>query len=142
MADKYIRDIRWSEEDQAFIGRAPELAGVATHGDTPEETMRHLNEAITLHLESLKAHGEKLPDPAALRKLNGNIPLRIDKEEHQDLYLAAQAHGVSVNKYIKDIINKTITRNAWRNYAPKKVKKNFAPARAVKSPAKTKRKQA
>ena len=37
LARPYARLIRWSDEDQCFIGSLPELDGDCTHGDTVEE---------------------------------------------------------------------------------------------------------
>lgn len=55
---KYRAEIAWSEEDRVYVARAPELAGVVTHGNTLPEAASALEEAITLHLESLNKHEE------------------------------------------------------------------------------------
>jgi predicted RNase H-like HicB family nuclease len=51
---QYKAEIRWSDEDQVFVARAPELDGVVTDGKTLIEAAKHLEEAIELHLESLR----------------------------------------------------------------------------------------
>lgn len=102
---KYKVDIRWSDEDDAFIARAPELDGVVTHGATLVEAAKHLDEAIKLHLHSLAKHGEEIPEPIALDKLSGKYPLRMGKERHQDLVVKAQAAGLSVNEYLNQLID-------------------------------------
>lgn len=55
-------DITYSPEDLAWIASVPCLQGVVTHGNTPSEAARHAEEAIQLHLESLKAHGIDLTE--------------------------------------------------------------------------------
>lgn len=101
---KYKVDIRWSNEDDAYIARVPELAGVVTHGDSVQEAAAMAEEAIELHLESLVAHKEKIPTPIAKQNLKGRIPLRIEPELHQDLFLLAEQKDVSVNSLIKSIL--------------------------------------
>jgi predicted RNase H-like HicB family nuclease len=45
---------------------APELPGVGVVGDSIEEVERLISEAVALHLESLRAHGEPVPPPTAV----------------------------------------------------------------------------
>jgi predicted RNase H-like HicB family nuclease len=44
------------EEDGVYVSKCPEL-GVASCGDTPEEAMRNLKEAVELYLENAKELG-------------------------------------------------------------------------------------
>lgn len=34
---KYLVNIEWSEEDEAYLARIPELRGLVTHGDSIKE---------------------------------------------------------------------------------------------------------
>ena len=43
---------------------APDLPGCVAAGATLEETRRLMREAIQLHIESLRDHGEPVPEPA------------------------------------------------------------------------------
>jgi predicted RNase H-like HicB family nuclease len=45
---------------------APELPGVGVVGDTLDEVERLIREAIALHLQSLREHGEPIPEPSAV----------------------------------------------------------------------------
>ena len=49
------------EEDGAFSVFVPALLGCYTQGDTREEALSMAKEAIELHLESLREHGEPIP---------------------------------------------------------------------------------
>ncbi|OGL43004.1 MAG: hypothetical protein A2042_01160 [Candidatus Schekmanbacteria bacterium GWA2_38_11] len=44
------------QEDVAFVSKCPEL-GVASCGDTPQEALHNLKEAVELYLENAKAIG-------------------------------------------------------------------------------------
>ena len=44
-----------------FVAIVPALPGCHTQGETLEDSERNIREAIELYLESLAAHGERLP---------------------------------------------------------------------------------
>lgn len=98
--------IDWSDEDQVFIARVPELDGVITHGETEVEALSMAHEAIDLHLDSLRAHKEAIPEPVALKKLSGQYPLRMGPSRHQDALIKAKTKNLSVNEYLCFLIDK------------------------------------
>ena len=49
------------EADGGYHAFCPALKGCHSQGDTLEEAQRNIQEAVTLYLESLKAHGEEIP---------------------------------------------------------------------------------
>ena len=49
------------EGDGGFHAFVPALRGCHTQGRTEQETLRNAEEAISLYLESLKAHGDPIP---------------------------------------------------------------------------------
>ena len=51
---KYEIIIYWSNEDGVFVAEVPELPGCASHGDTQETALQHVNEAIDLWLETAR----------------------------------------------------------------------------------------
>ena len=108
---KYKIEVNWSEEDHAFVARVPELEGVVTHGDQPEEALRMAHEAIALHLESLNAHHEEIPEPISIKSLSGNYQLRMPKTRHEDAAIKARSQGKSLNEYLNDIIDKDLNSN-------------------------------
>ena len=65
MAARYPRFIRWSEEDNCYIGSLPDLCGDCTHGDTPEEVLSNLIECAELCVDSQNELGFTLPPPRA-----------------------------------------------------------------------------
>lgn len=50
---------------QSFGAYAPDLPGCAVAGETREEVIKLIQEAIELHLQSLKEHGDEIPPPAS-----------------------------------------------------------------------------
>lgn len=50
-------------EQGSYSGYSPDLPGWVAAGDTPEEVVQLLREAIPLHIRSLREHGEPVPPP-------------------------------------------------------------------------------
>ncbi len=52
------------EEGQSSVGAyVPDLPGCVAVGSTREEAKQLIHEAIELHIESLREHGESVPPP-------------------------------------------------------------------------------
>ena len=49
------------DEDGVFVAEVPALPGCISQGYTRKEALRNIQEAITVYLESLKAHNEPIP---------------------------------------------------------------------------------
>ncbi len=49
------------EEDGGYHVFCPALKGCHSQGDTLEEAIENVEEAVSLYIESLKAHGEPVP---------------------------------------------------------------------------------
>ena len=50
-------------EGDSFSAYAPDLPGCVAAGDTADEVRQLMHEAIPLHVESLRSHGELVPAP-------------------------------------------------------------------------------
>ena len=64
------------EEDGGFHAFCPALRGCHSQGDTYEETIQNITEAVRLYIESLKMHSEPVPSEDVIIKPNAH-PLRI-----------------------------------------------------------------
>lgn len=53
-------------EDGGFGAWSPDLPGCVALGDTEEETLLEMREAVRGHLEVLRERGEALPEPATV----------------------------------------------------------------------------
>ena len=49
--------------ETSFGAYVPDLPGCAAVGETKEEAMELIREAIELHIESLRENGEAVPEP-------------------------------------------------------------------------------
>ncbi len=51
--------------DGSYSAYVPDLPGCVSCGDTPEEARELINEAVSVHIDSLRRHGEPVPPPTA-----------------------------------------------------------------------------
>ncbi len=64
MEDHYRIEVFWSDEDECWIANVPDLRYCSAHGDTPDEAFAEIQIAKRLWLESMREHGEPLPEPS------------------------------------------------------------------------------
>jgi predicted RNase H-like HicB family nuclease len=61
---QYRVEIEWSDDDRAFVARAPELEGCMAHGSSYEEAVRNIQDAMAAWLEFVRDLGQDVPEPA------------------------------------------------------------------------------
>lgn len=54
------------DEDGGYVVVCPSLEGCYSQGDTVEEALANIREAIELCLEELRERGEPVPDPSGV----------------------------------------------------------------------------
>lgn len=50
------------DPDGGYVVEVPSLPGCYSQGETVEESLNNIREAIDLHIASMIAHGEDVPD--------------------------------------------------------------------------------
>ena len=61
-ADQYYKWVQWSEEDQVYVGKCPDLI-TGIHGDDPVEVYRDLCQVVEEVIAHFQATGKPLPAP-------------------------------------------------------------------------------
>lgn len=51
------------DEDGVYVASAPSLPGCISQGETREDVLKNIQDAIKGYIESLKKHGEPIPPP-------------------------------------------------------------------------------
>ena len=74
---KYEIVIAWSNEDQVYVADSPELPGCMAHGDTYEEAVKSIQEAMEAWLEVARKYGDDIPEPKGW-SLPGSDPVDPD----------------------------------------------------------------
>ncbi|TAJ78339.1 MAG: type II toxin-antitoxin system HicB family antitoxin [Gallionellaceae bacterium] len=63
--ERYEIILYWSAEDSVFIAEVPELSGCMAHGDTQEEALANVKEAMHLWIDTAREFGDPVPEPRA-----------------------------------------------------------------------------
>src|SRR4030042_3969046 len=77
-----------------------ELPGCFPQGDTPEEPVKNLEEAMSGWLSAALDAGQAIPEPLALRGYSGHVALRMPTSLHREAFRRAELEGVSLNQYL------------------------------------------
>ena len=62
LSDQYHKWVEWSDEDQTYIGKCPDLI-TGIHGDDPKKVYAELCEVIEDVITHLSSKGEPMPAP-------------------------------------------------------------------------------
>lgn len=62
---KYAVVVEWVEGSN-YSAYVPDLPGCVAAGDTLEETVELIQEAIEFHLEGMREDGEAIPEPSTV----------------------------------------------------------------------------
>jgi predicted RNase H-like HicB family nuclease len=62
-APHYNINVYWSDEDDCWIADVPDLRPCSAHGDTPEQAMAHIQDAIDGWLAVARERGFPIPEP-------------------------------------------------------------------------------
>ncbi len=85
------------EEGGGYLVEAPDLPGCMADGETIEEAMLEIHDAISSWIKSAKAHGDTIPKPSVPNNLSGQWRMRVPKHLHAALAIQAKTEGVSLN---------------------------------------------
>ena len=101
----YTREL--AKGDDGWLVRIKELHGCISQGDTVEEALSMIDDALESWLETAIEDGIDIPLPESMVEENfsGKLILRMPKTLHADLAKQANREGVSLNQYIITILS-------------------------------------
>lgn len=85
------------EGGEYWVARVVELPHCMTHGATPEEAIRDIEDAKREWLKSNLADGLPIPEPPMF---SGQYHLRMPPSLHEALALKSESENVSLNQFI------------------------------------------
>ena len=94
LARNYALSVRWSDEDQVFVGSIPGLMGDCCHGDTPEEVIPQLQDIAEDLVTFFIQKGQLLPTPPTVTSNPDPVAIRSAMGLSQTKF--AQLIGVSI----------------------------------------------
>ena len=77
---RYPATVYWSDEDEGFIATAADLPGCSAFGDTQQEALTELQDAIVAWIEAARAAGNPVPmpsDPSQEADYDGKVAPRV-----------------------------------------------------------------
>jgi antitoxin HicB len=89
-----------SDTEGGYVAQIKDLPGCLTQGETLEETMKNIEEARELWLETAYEADDEIPLPSVDESYSGKLLLRMPKSLHRRLAETAQQENVSLNQYI------------------------------------------
>ena len=99
-ADRYALLVEWSDEDQCYIGRCPELFQGGVHGADRAKVYTELCQAVEEWIAILQSDGKELPPALTDKEYSGKFVVRVDPALHRLTALRAMASGDSLNPYV------------------------------------------
>jgi antitoxin HicB len=103
----YTIELRSDAEEGWFVHVA-ELPGCMSQGETAEEALASIREAIQLWIETALEDGYEIPEPRAEAKYSGKFVVRVPRSLHRELVQTAEREGVSLNQFINVALSKVV----------------------------------
>lgn len=107
-ADKYLKLVEWSEEDQCYVGSSPGFLGPCCHGKNEAQVYKKLCVIIDEWIDSYRKEDRPLPDTFSEKQFSGKFVLRVDEELHKALAIKAMQSGDSLNTFCARQLQKAI----------------------------------
>ena len=104
----YTYIIEWSDVDGCFLGSIAELEHNMTCGQTREEVLASLKEALVAYVTTSLDNNMEIPEPLKIEDFKGSITYRTSKERHYRLAKQAKLYGKSINAFIDEAIGEKL----------------------------------
>jgi antitoxin HicB len=88
------------EPEEGWFVRVKELPGCMSQGETAEEALTMIREAMALWLKAAMEDKLPIPEPRSEEAFSGKFVVRVPRSLHRDLVARAEEEGVSLNQYI------------------------------------------
>jgi antitoxin HicB len=95
----YTIELQRDAEEGWFV-RVKELPGCTSQGDTAEEAVAMIQDAMRGWLEVALEMGDAIPEPRPEEEYSGKFVVRVPRSLHRELVETADREGVSLNQYI------------------------------------------
>ena len=92
------------EEGGGWLAEVPDLPGCISDGDTPEEAVKNVEDALRSWIATANEFGDPIPEPGSGTRHNGKWVMRVSKSLHMRLALRARAEGVSLNAFAAQLL--------------------------------------
>jgi antitoxin HicB len=105
----YTIELQRDPEEGWFV-RVKELRGCMSQGDTAEEALAMIQDAMLAWLEVALEDDLPIPEPRSDEDYSGKFVVRVPRSLHRDLVEMAEREGVSLNQYINVVLARAVGR--------------------------------
>lgn len=99
-ADHYTYRVRWSPEDEEYLGTVAELPSLSWLAKDPSEAFAGIHALATDTVQDMLNTGEQPPQAIADRTYSGKFMVRVPPEVHRKLTIEAAEQNVSLNRLV------------------------------------------
>lgn len=114
-----VEIIKLSDADGGgFLATVPKLPGCMSDGETPDEALKNVEDAIKCWLDTAKELGREIPDADEYKsedEFSGRLSLRIPKSLHRTISIQAEKEGCSINQLITMYISMGVGNEFGKN---------------------------
>ena len=104
----YFGSVHFSDEDNVFYGRVEFVRALVSYEGTDVATLRQaFQEAVDDYLQTCAEQGREPEKP-----FKGSFNVRISPRLHQRIAASAVSKGMTINKYIADILERNVDNAA------------------------------
>ena len=97
------------EKDGTYFVKVKELSGCMSTGDTPEEAIEMIHDAMRGWLEVTIEDGLEVPLPNVMKEYSGRFVVRVPAYLHRNLAEQAKEEGISLNQFVVSLLSEKIT---------------------------------
>ncbi len=117
---KYYLNLPWTytieldkdnDGNKIFVIRVNEFPGICSDGNTLEEAMESVREALSLAIEVSLESGDEIPVPVDEREYKGKIAYRTSPRRHFLLAKQARQKKMSLSQILDSLIDTTLDRS-------------------------------
>ena len=101
----FIGSVHFSADDNVFYGKVEGINDLVTFkGETVRELTEAFKYVVDEHIKDCEAE-----NIAPQKSYKGSFNVRISPELHRRIAVTAKMQGVSINKFISEVLNQTIS---------------------------------
>jgi predicted HicB family RNase H-like nuclease len=117
LAQPYRISVARRDDDSPhpWLASVEELAGCEARGETAEEAVSRIPEALAEWVAGAHAVGREIPEPREARQYSGKLLVRMPQSLHAELARSAERDQVSLNAFITGVLAAAAN---WRQAPP------------------------
>ena len=107
MKQPWTIEIRPDQDGGCFVS-VVELPGCMTEGDTLQEGIEMIQDALALWLTVSLEHGDPIPEPRVIDDYSGKVFVRTSKQLHRLVSEEAARQGVSMSQWVGEVLAREV----------------------------------